>query len=72
MRDLHAVTAIRRAAFHVVQEDNLTVPFLDADRGVVDAIELAGEGGPFMIVRGEQRAGFVDPGPLYTTGPDEG
>ena len=60
MRDLHAVTAIRRAALHVVQEDDLSIPFLYADRGVVDTVELAGQRGHFMIVRGKERAGFVD------------
>ncbi len=53
LRHLHAVGTVGGALSYLVQEDHFALPFLDRDGGVLDAVELARQGGQFVVVGGE-------------------
>ena len=52
--DLDAVGPVRPAGPHLVEEDDLVVPFLDRDVEVANAREPIGERGELVVVRGEE------------------
>ena len=54
--NLDAVRAVGGARLHLVQEDDLVVPFAHVDGDVGDAVEAAGERRQLVVVGGKQRA----------------
>ncbi len=56
-RDLQAVTLIRRAVLHRVQEDELLAVFGGVQMHVGAGIEIAGERSQLEVVGGKQREG---------------
>ncbi len=57
---MDAVGTVGRARADGMHEDNTAFPFLDLHRMAGQGREFAGEAGQFVVVRGEQGAGFID------------
>ena len=69
---MDAVAAVRRPRRHLVQEDHVALPFLDAHGVAGQARQLAGQHGQLVIVGGEQRAAAVDVVQMLHAGPGDG
>ena len=54
---MHAPASLCRARAHTVQEDDLALPFPHPHGGQPQLGQLAGEGGEFMEMGGEEGAG---------------